>query len=551
MVRRLLPFATTDDERVALLHETADHGLRWAIDAMHAALRIRHDDSALLLRLRALHEATADWTRAVDVAVAAAEGIQDPRARAVAFVAAAETSATREKNVGRAVALYEAAIADDPEVPGAFEAIERVLLDAGDFAGAEGAYVRQLERLGGRSAAEAALLDKLARVREEHLGDRRGAIQALDRLATLRPDDVGALSRLARLLEENGESDLSVKILEVLAQQAPGRVETFRALARIHARAGDADRAYCAAGVLVQLGEADADDLSTYRQFAPELGVRPAVPLDDATWRTLLPRELDAGAVALLSAVAPAAMDARIEQLRAKRALPVLDASEKQDVELTTVSAVRTAAWVAKLLRVPALDVYVRSREVPGGFAMLPTREPALALGPSILSGRSVPELAFSFAREMALARMTGRLLVFYPELADLRGLVTAAISLIIGPRSPLSPELEAVRRELSSRLHPNDRAGLGAAVQAIGERGGQLDLLAWLRALERAACRVGLVACGDITIAARVLAVDGKTVGGLSAADRVRDLVPFSVSVAYSEARRALGIAARTSAHG
>jgi tetratricopeptide (TPR) repeat protein len=548
MALRQLTFATSSDERVALLTETADRGLRVAIDAMQAALRIRPDDSALLDRLRAIHEATADWTRAVDVAVAAAEQVDNPRARALALVAAAEMSASRAKNVGRSVALYEAAISDDAEVPGAFEAIEKMLLDAGDFAGAERAYVRQLERLAGRGPAEAALLDKLARVREERLGDRRGAIQALDRLVSQRPDDVDALCRLASLLEANGEDGLSVKILEIAAQHAPGRVETFRDLARIHTRTGDLDRAYCAAGVLVQLGEADPEELLTYRLFAPELGVRPSQALDEATWRMLVPRELDGGALALLSALAPAAIDARIEQLRAKKALPSLDPREKQDVERTTVSAVRTAAWVAKLLGVPVPDIYVRASNVAGGFAVLPTREPALALGPSILSGRSVPELAFLFAREMAHMRMTGRLLVFYPELVELRGLVTAAISIAIGQSGSLSSAVVAVRQEMAKRLDPDALARVGHALRAIGDRGGQLDLLAWLRATERAACRVGLVACGDLSIAARVLSVDGRIVGGLSAADRLRDLVPFSVGPSYAEVRRTLGIASRTS---
>jgi tetratricopeptide (TPR) repeat protein len=544
--RRQLTFAASDDERVALLNETADQGLRLSIEAMQSALRVRPDDAALLERLRALHEATADWASAVDIAVAAAERLRDPRARALAFVAAAERSASREKNVGRAVALYEAAISDDAEVPGAFEAIEKVLLDAGDYSGAERAYVRQLERLAGRSAAEATMLDKLARVREEHLGDRRGAIQALDRLVTLRPDDVGALGRLARLLEENGEDALALQVLDIAARHAPGRVETFRALARIRTRNGDVDGAYCATAVLAQLGEADADELGTYRRFAPELGVRPTKPLDESTWQLLLPRELDMSTLSLLAALAPAAIDARIEVLRAKKALPLLDAADRQDVERTTISAVRTAAWVSKLLGVPTPDIYIHAREVPGGAALLPTRETALALGPSILSGRPVTELAFLVGRELGYLGMTGRLLVFYPELADLRSLVTAAIAISLGRGDSLAPEAERVRGELARRLDATGRAAVAAAARAIGDRGGQLDLLAWLRATERAACRLGLVACGDLTIAARALSVDARVVGGLSAADRLRDLVPFSVSPAYAQVRRTLGIEAR-----
>jgi len=548
MTRRLLAFAGSDDERIALLSEAADHGLRVAVDAMSAALRIRPRDGLLLDRLRAVHEATADWPRAVDVAVAAAEQIREPRARARAFVAAAETSAARAKNVGRAVALYEAAIADDPEVPGAFEAIEKVLLGEGDFAGAERAYVRHLARLAGRGPAEAVLLDKLARVREVHLGDRPGAIQALDRLVVLRPDDVEALTWLARLLEDNGEDALAVRCLEVAAQHAPGRVETFRALARIATRVADADRAYAACGVLVHLGEADLDEQMTYQQFAPEVAVRPAQPLDEAGWRALLPSGLDGVVSALLAAIAPAAIAARVDQLRAKKTLPKPDPSERQDVERTTVSAVRTAVWVSKLLGVPTPALYLRPHEVPGGVAVLPTLEPALALGPSVLTGRSVTELSFLFARELGHVRMTGRMLAFYPQVGDLRALVTAGIHLVIGQTGPLAPDVELARRELAKRLDPAHRAALGTAVRALTDRGGQLDLLAWLRAVERAACRAGLLACGDVTVAARVLSVDGHVVGGLSAADRLRDLVPFSVSPRYAEVRRSLGIAVRTS---
>jgi hypothetical protein len=65
---------------------------------------------------------------------------------------------------------------------------------------------------------------------------------------------------------------------------------------------------------------------------------------------------------------------------------------------------------------------------------------------------------------------------------------------------------------------------------------------------VEIGACRAGLLACGDVNTAARVLSVDARVAGGLSAAERLRDLIPFSVSAPYAEARRAIGIAVRPS---
>src|SRR5262249_28031831 len=164
--------------------------------------------------------------------------------------------------------------------------------------------------------------------------------------------------------------------------------------------------------------------------------------------------------------------------------------------------------------------------DVPGGVAVVPSTEPALALGPSVLTGRPVSELAFLFGRELTQLRLTGRVLAFYPQLAEVRALVTAAIHVVVGQTGQLPPDVGQARtraraggrarRGPAGRRDPPRRGALGAAVRAVTDRGGRLDLLEWLRAVERAACRAGLLACGDLTIAARALSVDGHVVGGL-----------------------------------
>jgi tetratricopeptide (TPR) repeat protein len=303
----------------------------------------------------------------VNAAVALAEATPERMERARAFVAAADLCAKRAKNVGRAVALYEAAIADDPAVPGAFEAIEGVLLQSEDFSGAEKAYVRQLERLQGRKDAERALLHKLAGVRAEKLKDFTGAVQALDRLVAMDPDDVETRAKLAALLEDNGEDALAVRCLEVAAVKGPTRVPTYRAMRRLAFRTDDADRAYAASAALVYLGEADADEQNVYRHFAPRVALTPSQPLDDAAWQKLHPDDHDRDLSAILSAIAPAAVAMRLDELRARGQLPRLDPKAKQNVEQSTVSAVRTVGWAAKLLgmRVPA--IYARAQQVGAG----------------------------------------------------------------------------------------------------------------------------------------------------------------------------------------
>ncbi|MBK7396672.1 MAG: hypothetical protein IPJ34_10315 [Myxococcales bacterium] len=220
---RMFTFAESDEARLHLLSSVVDDALASAVGALRSALQLRPRDRALLERMASLHEATGAWTDAVNVRVTLAEGEPLPETRARAFSTAADLCAIKTENVDRAVALYEAAIADDPAVPGAFEAIEKVLLDSGDVVGAEKAYVRQIERLAehGNVPARIALLHKLASHRDDRLADWQGAAAALDQLIALAPNDLDARVQLAGLLEAHEQDALAVRCLEVAAEKAP------------------------------------------------------------------------------------------------------------------------------------------------------------------------------------------------------------------------------------------------------------------------------------------------------------------------------------------
>ncbi|MBK7582017.1 MAG: hypothetical protein IPI67_17650 [Myxococcales bacterium] len=541
--RRLLNQAASDAERADLLSSIADDSLTATTEALEQALTLRPKDPRLLERLQATLEAAGRWREAVDAKVALSETIPSPRDRARSLTAAAGMCARRTNDVPRAVALYEAAIADDPAAPGAFEAIEAVLLKNEDFRGIEQAYVRQLERLTerGETAAATAMLERLATLRSERLYDVRGAITALDQLVVLAPSNVDARARLASFLEQTNELELAARCLEAAAEWGPARPATFRHLHRICNEIGDIDRAYCACAVLVHLGEADVDEQTVYRQFAPETTPRPKAPLDAATWTELYAPEHDEVVSEIVRAIAPAAIRMRVEQLRAANRLVEPNKSDRLDVEKTTITAARTVGWASTVLGIPVPSVYAKNDDLPGGIAHLPSAEPALLIGKSLLTGRSVPELAFAIGRELACQHLTGRLVTFHPTLPELRSVLVAAVAQVMP--SSLPSDVLQLRDGLQQKLDPAHRAQLGQAVEKLKARDGRLDLKPWIRAIELASCRAGLLVCGDITAAARMLAVDGRVVGGLTAADRIRDLIPFSVSARCARVRRSIGI--------
>jgi tetratricopeptide (TPR) repeat protein len=538
---RMVAFCESDSARVHVLSEVVDDAVGAALCALQTAICLNQGDRELKERLRALREATGDYPGAVDAMVAIAEDVSDKTARARTLADAANLCAQKTGNTDRAVALFEAAIVDDPTVPGAFDAIEAVLVEAGDVEGTERAYARQLERLraGGHQAAELQLLRKLSELREDRLADLGGAIAAQQRILELSPTDLAARIALGRLLEARGSVTEALACLEAATALAPTEPGSYRALHRLSVARRDIDHAFFAASALVYLGEAEESEQALYRQYATMGVTNVERPLDEASLALLRPG--DHGAIrCLLGLVHDAAIEAKLAALRMAKQTVMLDERQRHDPEQSTVSAVRGVDWVRRLLGLPSAALYVQ----PGqGFALAHpmTAQPSIVLGGGMLTGRSVAELLFRTGYELGIQRELGRLPVFYPTTAELLTLVSAAVGLCM-PAS-LPSDAVGMAAGLKEHLEPGKRQQLEQVVQTIVRDGVVLDAAAMLRDLELLASRVGLIAAGDLTVAARQVTIESRATAGLRPADRVRDLLGFAVSQAHARVRETLGM--------
>lgn len=545
--RRLIALELEEEElrahRRALVHDAA----ALAIEALEGLRTESLPGFDVLERLRAAYETLGDPSSATDVMVAQAEAVADAHERAGAMVRAAGFCADRTGKTARAVALYEAAIADDPAVEGAFEAIERVLVQREDWMDLEKAYRRQAERLeeAGAKPELASLLGRLAELRHDRLADRAGAIDALSRKVKLEPGNVETRSALAVLLEMDGRADKACRMLETAAWHAPTRVDTYHALGRLYSQAKRFDRAFQACAALVHLGDADLDEQMLYQQYRPEAGLRPTGALDETAWSELYPLEHDANVRTVLGTVAPAAIGYRIEQQRAAGKLPTLSDKSRHDPEGSTVSVVRSLSWSSKVLGVAMPEIHVRP-DLPGGITAVAAHQPLLVLGKAVLSGRGIAELAFLVGRDLTYLRPEHRVVLYYPTMQDLTALVTTTIRMAM-PRKGGTASLrdrglaEALERGLDAAAWQRVRD----AVARMEASGAKIDLTGYVRSLEIAATRVGLLLSGDLPTAGKLLSSDVREVAGLRAADRMRDLLPYSVSDPYAALRVRLGVEA------
>ena len=542
-----------EDDQAAELCRLADvlelecGDLQKAVDTLEAANASHPGDIGILTRLERLLGTLRQWPKLITVLDELCRSSTHWAERGAYRFAQADVVLGRLREEPRGLAFLELALDEDPQNDRALSALIAVRTRREEWAELAAVYERLIDRFAGAFDRERAweVCRKLGVLRRDRLLDGPGAIEAMRGVVELRADDVETRAALAELYAAKGDRTIAVSELETVALHAPLRAQTYRRLYDLHARAQRPDRAWLVATCLEELGAADVSHELVIEQFRPDGPIRPTTALDAGWWdECLCARGADSIVCDVLLAVSDAAIGLRLEELAAKKQLPTLDPSTKQD-RASTASVVRTFAWAARALGIMLPDLYLLD-DVPSGIAAIPATAPGTALGPQVRAGMTVQQLAFLAGRHLTYYRPAHYALVFFPTLAELSALVLAAVRLVIpGISVPPPPDGESrVTVDLGSRLTADKKAALEDAVARLDERGGKLDLLAWIRHVELTAARAGLMLAGDLRVPMRILADETRAIGELSTETKRGDLLAFCASDAYGKLRERMGVA-------
>jgi tetratricopeptide (TPR) repeat protein len=554
--RRLVTAATSDVERavelgrVAELLEKHAGDRAGAIAALEEARALAPHDAEVLGHLRALYAAANRWGSVAEILATLVAHATSPDARAELRFEQADVVLGRVRDEAAGLALLEAALEDQPSHGRALAALVAVRTRRAEWRALERVYTHLIDRFaaGGDPTHAWDVCRRLAALRRDRLHDGPGALDALRGALRCKPSDVESRGALAELLVAKGELGLAVDELEIAASHEPARASTHRRLFELHRRTGAVDRAWLSATALEELGAANVDHDMMVQQFRG--GARASAALGPGAWSALLRAPGADDVVArVLSTIGPAAVSLRVAELAAARRLTALDPAAKQ-APASTASIVRTFAWASHVLGIPLPELYVMDA-VPGGLAAAQVAVPSTAIGPSVMSGKSVSELSFVVGRHLAYYRPEHYALVFYPTVNELTALFLAGVRLVM-PQMPVpAASVEAtarIERELSRFASAADLTAVRDAVRELDARGGKVDLGAWIRSVELTATRAGLLVCGDLHVAMGALRAESRAIADVTLGEKRDDLLAFSASRALGELRAELGIAARAS---
>jgi hypothetical protein len=133
-----------------------------------------------------------------------------------------------------------------------------------------------------------------------------------------------------------------------------------------------------------------------------------------------------------------------------------------------------------------------------------------------------------------------------FPTVTELTVLLFAGIKLV-APSTPSPPDIDkqimATAQKLQSFMQPVQLEGLRMVVKKFLAEGAKANVKRWVQTVELTACRSGLLLCGDMDIAKKIIAAEPQQPGDLTAQEKLKDLLQFSVSEQYFNLRSALGI--------
>jgi tetratricopeptide (TPR) repeat protein len=518
----------------------------------------------LLHRMVEVHTDTKQWRRALEALSNLADIETEPRRKAKYHFAAGAIARDEIDDADLAVEQFTQALEEDPSMERALRALEPLLRQRGEHRSLARVYRRIIKRLGDDAPAQVLLplWTGLGELCLEHLDDRESAIAAFEVAASLDPEGRERHEQLLELYLESGEPRRqdAIEELQILVQADPDRVELYRALSSLYREEGQTDKAFCLAQALVFLRAAGREEQELYDRLRPAELALAKRRLTEELWQKAILHAREDRRVNAIFASLVGGIAATTAQPPAAFHLSAKDRIDVGDESRPFARLVRYAAGVLGIEPDPQLYV------LPGisdGLRVANTTDrgrlrPALLVGEDHVERVSERELVFDLGKRLAYLRPDRYVSYAMSTMAMLESALAAALA-AAGVRSAVqvAPEAARLAEQLSRSVPEPVLAQVAAfarqaAAAPVRKSGGKPaadtpvngEIAGWRTATDLTANRVGFILCNDLETAARRVAVEAAGVSSLSAKDRLRDLLAYSVSEQYFSVRRHLGLA-------
>jgi tetratricopeptide (TPR) repeat protein/tRNA A-37 threonylcarbamoyl transferase component Bud32 len=513
------------------------------------ALDQQPDNRNLLTKLMSIYSDSQDWPRLIEIILRIAEMVKDPQQLAKYYNTAASIAQTQLGRFDEAANYFEAALSYVPAGEGdqQFKGLSQCLSENQDWDRLDRAYEAHIDRLrkaGAESTRIAPLLEARAEVLQHRLGRLADALRYYEEALALEPDNEPRRAALTAIYSKEPKRffQQAVASHRHYVDLDPYRIESLQSLRKIYTSGKRPDESWCMCQALRCLKMADPDEEKFFKKYRLTKLAKTKQPVTDELWRELVVHPAEDGLLtAIFATLQPAVIATQSQPLQAFG----LDERYRIDPINDPTAIVRMLAHVSESTTTYLPPVYDTPHD-PGGLSILFSAPPAIGIGAGAKAGGPQQALAFVAARHLCYYRSGHLLRQLVPTGTGLRAWLIAAIRTVV-PKFPAPQTMENQVRSgveaIQAHLGGPQREALRSMTQKLLEAAPELDLKAWMAAVDLTADRLGFIVANDLKLANAVIEASPEDSASVSRKDRLRELLAYSVSEPYFELRRRLGI--------
>ena len=512
------------------------------------ALEQSPDDYQARDRLIELELKDGDGEQAIASRFVLLAGEDDSAKKAEHHIAIGRLVIKVHDDVKEATEHYLEAMTFAPENPSAHTELEDLYRRKDRLSDLETIYTRHLKAQDADAVRIRVLLfQRLAQLRRYELRDYKGAIEALEAIVSLMPNELKAREDAARLYADTGHQQKAIEAWRGVLEREPVSKEAWRSIYSLYGLQGLGDHAYRVAETMSTIEIADKELSALIRKVRPPF---PCWPKRKSANSKVEPRLSHALAQTplknVMKIVGPLLQPAYAQPLKAY-GLSRRKALAEHEIPSSLMIALRTGTELLGLKQPPKLFPMKSAQglESNAEFALLPASEPGILVSQEVLTGGMTPTRAFSLGRLMIWLTPQA-LLSNCVDPAQLQMIVNTLCKHFLPPLKgegwdPILPhggkELEKVlfqglgTSEKSARWHK-----IVDALERYAPTRKHVHVSDWLAGIGYTGDRFGFFLSGDLTAGVRIL--QESTDKKMGARLAIKELVLYSVSESFFRLR-------------
>lgn len=515
-----------------------------AIRIFEKALEINESSKRIFYKLLPLYEVVEDWISTVQLLMHFANIEEDTETKAKLYFAIGSLQRDQINDHLQAVRSFDKALEADPHMLKAFAAIENLLTQERNFE-RQDRYFRKMLKRANEHKMGSDMIFKLAsalgEINRSRLNRYQEAIKAYQIALRHQPADLETRDIVAELYEKESDWDKAIAQHREILKRDIRQINSLHKLFRLYCVQGSYDEAWCIAQALVYLRNARSDEQELYeRHHARSLNeVRQSI--ENEHWGFLMHDKksplMDQLFQCLYRYNAVAMERNHQKDFGVHKRKDLI--SDKDETPLN-----RMLSYVSRVTNLPRVPTYAGPTGSKG-LIVMNTSEPAVLVGQDMFRISSLQGLAFSMAKTLLLATPLHMMATIDIEYDMRRNRLMMIIFTLMKMAGVEVEHFDPGLLDVYRRIEELDLVRLNELLNEMQQDPHiHLDVSRWLEGLDHSANRLGLVVCNDLTAAAQAIRNETTAISKVGVAERIQELVLFSISDEYFALRQALGVA-------